>query len=293
MAAAANEVVLRDGRTLSYLERGDEAGKPVFVLHASLGSKLLYAPHVADATRRGIRLIGHDRAGYGDSSAKPGRAVVDEAADVLALADELGIDRFAVWGNSTGGSLALACGAKCGDRLVGVASIAGVAPFPAEGLDWFSGVDPEIISDYNFYRTDPVAWRRKMTADVGAMKNTTVEQMRASLSNTPSAPDRSVLSPELVEFACAQLRDGLSHGPEGWIDDYVSGLTPWGFELGSITTPLLLWHGLDDPMVPRSHANWLAGRLPRAEVRLEPNEGHVSLFANKIPEVHAWLLSHF
>ncbi len=293
MTPTSSDVQLPDGRTLRYFERGDPQGHPVFVLHATLGSKLLYEKHAADAFLRGIRLIGHDRPGYGGSTPKPGRAVVDEAADVRALADALGIDRFGVWGNSTGGSLALACAAALSDRVVAVASLAGVAPYPADGLDWFADVDAAVISDFHFYTDDPVAWKRRMTRDANELRNATLAQMRESLSGTSSASDRKALTPELVAFAHTQMQDGLSEGPQGFIDDYISGITPWGFDLDSIRVPVQLWHGMDDPMVPVSHAKWLASRLPRAEVHLEPREGHVSLFANRIPEVHAWLRSHF
>lgn len=293
MSAAANVIVLRDGRTLRYLETGDPSGRPVFLLHATLGSKLVYGPHAADAAERGIRLIGHDRAGYGGSTAMPGRSIASEAADVRELADALGIDRFAVWGNSTGGSLALACASALSGRVVAVSSLAGVAPYPADGLDWFAAVDPAIVSDFQFFQREPVAWRLKMARDVKEMRALTQRQYSESLSGSSSGAERTILSPELLAFAFGQMQDGLSGGPAGFIDDYVAGVTAWGFDVGTIRVPVQLWHGAEDPMVPLTHARWLAAQLPDADIHLEPGEGHVSLFAKKIPEVHAWLLSHF
>jgi pimeloyl-ACP methyl ester carboxylesterase len=293
MTPSSKDIVLRDGRTLRLIEDGDPGGRPVFVLHTCPGSKLLYGKHVADASRRGIRLISYDRAGYGGSTARPGRAVVDEASDVRAIADSLGIDRFAVWGHSKGGSFALACAAVLPERLVAAASIAAVAPNPAEGLDWFAGVSEGTVAGFQLFTNDPVAWRRKLAQEVKETKGITVEQLYESLFGSSSESDRAVLTPELLAFAYAQLQDGLSQGPDGFIDDALSDIRPWGFEFNSIKVPVQLWHGMDDRLVPLAHAKWLATRLPRADIHLEPGEGHISLFARRIPEVQEWLVSHF
>ena len=287
------DIRLPDGRTLCVVEGGDPAGRPVFVLHASPGSKLLFGPHEADAARRGIRLIGHDRAGYGESTAHPGRAAIDEASDVRAIADRLRIDRFAVWGYSSGGSLALGCASALADRAVAVASLAPVAPYPADGLDWFAGVEPANVADFQLLTNSPDAWRLKVTHEVREMRAIRVDEMYESLLSYSSDADRAVLTPELVSFAHAQMQDGLSHGPEGFLDDHLSDIQPWGFDLGSIRLPLQLWHGKDDRLVPLSHAKWLADRLPRAEIHLEPGEGHISLFVRAIPKVQEWLVSQF
>jgi pimeloyl-ACP methyl ester carboxylesterase len=292
MPRPVRDIVLGDHRTLRVSEGGDPGGLPVFVLHTCPGSKLLYGPHAFDASRRGIRLISYDRAGYGGSTARPGRTVVDEASDVRAIADQLGIDRFALWGHSKGGSYALACAATLPDRVVAVASLAAVAPYPADGLDWFDGASEAAIEGFRLLQYDPDAWRRKLTEEVQEMREIGEEALYESLFRSASDSDRAVLSRELLEFARAQMQDGLSQGPEGYLDDSLSDIRPWGFDLGSIRVPVQLWHGRDDTLVPLSHAKWLAAHLPRAEIHLEPGEGHISLFARRIPEVQEWLVSH-
>src|SRR5438067_8035280 len=106
-------------------------------------SGLPYAPHVELAREQGIRLIGYDRPGYGGSTRAPGRVVADCVRDVADLADELGLERFATWGVSGGGPHALACAALCDGRLTATASLASVAPYDAEGLDWLDGMGEE------------------------------------------------------------------------------------------------------------------------------------------------------
>src|SRR4051812_47682717 len=124
-------------------EAGDPDGLPVVVHHGTPASGLLYDVHVELAREQGIRLIGYDRPGYGPSDRHIGRSVADAASDVSAIADSLGLDRYGSWGISGGGPHVLACAALCDERLVAAASLAAVAPYGAQGLDWLEGVGEE------------------------------------------------------------------------------------------------------------------------------------------------------
>jgi pimeloyl-ACP methyl ester carboxylesterase len=93
-----------------------------------------------DAVRRGIRLVGYDRPGYDRSDRHAGRAVSDAAADAATIADAFGASRFRTWGVSGGGPHALACAALLPDRVIAAATLASVAPYGVEGLDWFAGM---------------------------------------------------------------------------------------------------------------------------------------------------------
>ncbi len=111
-----------DGRTLGYAEVGDPAGAPLVYFHGNPGSRLDFTSERYDRALRaaGVRFIGTDRPGFGLSDPKPGRGYADWAADVGALADSLGLDRFAVLGYSRGGRYALACAARIPERLTAV-----------------------------------------------------------------------------------------------------------------------------------------------------------------------------
>lgn len=74
------------------------------------------------------------------STPHPDRDSASAAGDVARVADELGIDQFAVMGHSGGGPHALACAALLPERVLGVVSMAALAPVDAEGLDWFAGM---------------------------------------------------------------------------------------------------------------------------------------------------------
>jgi pimeloyl-ACP methyl ester carboxylesterase len=89
-----------DGRALAVEHYGNPHGRPAFLLHGTPGSRLGPAPRGSVLYRLGIRLITYDRPGYGASHRLPRRSVAHVAADVSAIADALGIGRFAVVGRS-------------------------------------------------------------------------------------------------------------------------------------------------------------------------------------------------
>ncbi|MEU2434543.1 alpha/beta hydrolase [Streptomyces sp. NPDC007861] len=73
-----------------------------------------------------------DLRGYGEAMGTPGAYTTGEgAADVLALAERLGWDRFSLIGHSMGGSVVQRVAAKAPHR---VRRLAGVSPVPASGL---------------------------------------------------------------------------------------------------------------------------------------------------------------
>src|SRR5438876_1316409 len=126
-----------DGRTLAYVERGNADGVPVIVCHGTPGSRLTRHPDSELYARHGVRMIVYDRPGYGRSDPQPGRSVADAAADIAAIADELGFERFAVAGASGGAPHALACGALLGDRVLRVGALVTPAPSDSPDFDFF------------------------------------------------------------------------------------------------------------------------------------------------------------
>lgn len=287
------EVVLPDGHRLTAQEAGDPSGSPVFSLHGTPGCRILYSKHVEDAARRGIRLIGYDRPGYGGSTRRRGRAVAEVSAEVAAVADHLGLDEFAVWGHSGGGAPALACAARLPDRVVAVSCLAGVAPPDAEGFDPLEGMGQANLDDIRLMRSDPAAWEAQTVAQVEGMREATAEQILAFLETLISDVDRKALSPSLLRYLADSSHEAFRNGADGMIDDNLSDSRSWGFDLASIRVPAQVWHGAQDRFVPFGHGRWLAAHVPHAEVHLLPDEGHLTLYEHRIPEVHGWLLREF
>ena len=144
-----------DGRRLSVEVFGDPDGTPVFLLHGTPGSRLGPRPRGAVLHRLGVRLIAFDRPGYGRSDRLPGRQVADVAADIAAIADAYGLEKFAVVGRSGGGPHALACAAMLPHRTTRAAVLVGLAPRGAEGLDWFDGMAKSNVIDFTAAASRP------------------------------------------------------------------------------------------------------------------------------------------
>jgi pimeloyl-ACP methyl ester carboxylesterase len=278
-----------DGRTLAIEEAGDPNGRPVLVHLGTPNSRHLYQPNAIDAAVRGLRLISYDRPGYGGSDPQPGRSVADCAADVRAICAELGIERLAMWGISGGGPHVLACAALLPDLVTAAASLASLAPLDAEGLDWFDGMGELNVEDIQLFLRDREAARAKVESDREAILTASAAEVAASLHTLLSPVDAAVLKNALADYLIYCDHEGLAPGAQGWWDDGVAHAGPWGFELSAISIPVLLMHGRQDKFVPFGHGQWLAAHIPGVEARLFDQDGHLTLLANRIPEVHAWL----
>ncbi len=278
-----------DGRTLSVQVDADPAGRWVLVHNGTPNSRLLYAPAVQDARDRGLRLVSYDRPGYGESTSQPGRTVADCVADVRAICDALEIEQLAVWGVSGGGPHALACAALLPDRVVAVASLASIAPYDADDLDYFDGMGQENIDDMKLELSDPAASREKTVQDRLEVLATPADELAAAIATLVGPADAAALKGPIAQYMVEAGQIGLAPGVEGWIEDGMAHLAPWGFELDEIRVPVLLLHGADDRFVPIGHGRWLAERIPGVEARLTETDGHLTLLTEHIGEVHGWL----
>jgi pimeloyl-ACP methyl ester carboxylesterase len=285
-----HNVTTRDGRTLKVTEDGDPAGMPVLTHHGMPGSGLLDPMALAAARRQGIRLIGYDRPGYGDSSRHEGRNIADCAADVRAIADALGIRRLGVWGISGGGPHAAACAGLLTGLVPAVGVVASSAPWGAPGLDYFAGMGEDNVDDTKLFFEDRAAARAKTETDRQELLSADIDAMIESMRSLLAPVDAAQLTGELGAFMAEQMKRGLAPGADGWWDDGVADLTDWGFGLTQITTPVLVMHGRHDRFVPFAHGEWLAANIPGAEARLYEDDGHLSLLANHMEELNDWLL---
>ncbi|MEJ8633612.1 MULTISPECIES: alpha/beta fold hydrolase [Streptomyces] len=264
----------RDGRKLAVEHHGDPCGRPVFLLHGTPGSRLGPAPRGGVLYRQGIRLITFDRPGYGASDRLPGRPVAAAAADVAAIADDLGIEEFAVVGRSGGAPHALACAALLPERAVRIAALVGLAPRDAAGLDWFAGMTESNVREY----INAAAGHRQLTSalefrtvTIRADPTASVAQMRRALP----AADREVVADAGIRAMLARnFAEGLRRSADGWIDDVMAFSTDWEFRPEDIRTPVLLWHGEQDVFAPVQHTRWLAERIPGARLEVEPGMAH-------------------
>lgn len=265
-------------------------GRPVLVHDGTPNSRLQYEPTAQLAERQGIRLISYDRPGYGSSDRDAGRSVASCANDVRAVARALRIDRLGVWGISGGGPHAIACAALLPDLVPAVAVLASSAPWGAEGLDYFDGMGRENVEDIELIVKDRAAARAKCEAERVESLAATPETIYKTMETLLSPVDRQALTPTLSAHLYEATQLGLAPGADGWWDDDVAFVEPWGFEFDQIQTPVLLLHGRQDRFVPFAHGEWLARHIPGVEAWLLDEDGHLTLIDKHLEKVHEWLL---
>ncbi|HEY2183284.1 MAG TPA: alpha/beta hydrolase [Gaiellaceae bacterium] len=287
------DLTLRDGRTLHVYDEGDPQGVAVVAHHGTPSSGRLHSSHIDDARARGIRLIGYDRAGYGASSARPGRSIGDVAADVAELLDALGVERFATWGHSGGGPHALACAALLPERCVAASTLASVAPYGVEGLDWLDGMGEANVQDFEAVLAGPEALEPVVLRDQAEMFSAGPDGLRQAMLTILSPVDQAAFTTDVAEWIYAVMAEGSAERIEGFRDDNLACVAPWGFDPADIGVPVLLLQGVQDLMVPPGHGRWLAANIPGVEAEINDAEGHITLFTGRIPEVHEWLLARF
>jgi pimeloyl-ACP methyl ester carboxylesterase len=289
-------VVTMDGRTVAFLDGGDPGGYPVIGLHGTPGCRLSRWPDDSLYARAGVRYITTDRAGYGRSSRHRGRAVADEAADVRAVADALGLDRFSIVGGSGGGPHALACAAFLGDRLDRVACQSSLAPLGAGGLtreEWLTGMGEEMAAELAWAEAGEDVLTSEMMKAHTLMEERIGADPGALLGDDANDIDVGFLQrPETIEAFRRIIPEQAVHGVGGSVDDTFAFVRDWGFHLTSIRVPVLITFGDADTSCPAAHGRFLAAAVPGATVIETSGGGHFAANPTKdIVHTHEWLVT--
>jgi pimeloyl-ACP methyl ester carboxylesterase len=268
-------VKLSDGRDIGIIEYGDKKGFPVMFFHGTPGSRLLFLKDDEISKALGIRLISLDRPGFGVSTPKPGRSILDWTDDVKEVADHLSINKFSIIGVSGGGPFAAACAYKLPLRLHSVALVASGTPF-------HNGKTPKEMMTANkiaFFLARRAPWLIK--ASYRATKKLLEENPEKFMEQNRkgnkhlTAWDRQFLQTD------DQLKGLMMHMGEAFrvsIDECVNEpaiLTkPWGFSVKDIVVPIDVWHGEADRLAPISRMKKLAQQIPNCHTHYIPEAGH-------------------
>ena len=285
-------IELPDGRKLDVLTAGPSDGLPLVLHEGTPVGLVLYPPTVRAAEAYGLRVVLAARPGYEGSTPRPGRWVADVAADTAAVLDELGADTFLTVGWSGGGPHALACAAVLPGRCLAAASIAGVAPYRANGLNWLAGMGQENVDEFGAAVQGEAALTAFLDSAAAAVGTVTGADVAQALGGLVIAADQAVLTGEFADHVAASLRAGVSTGIAGWRDDDLAFTTDWGFSFDGETpaAPVAIWQGDQDKMVPFAHGQWLAANIPGARAHLLPGAGHLSLTVSSLDRILGDLL---
>ena len=87
------------------------------------------------------------------------------------------------------------------------------------------------------------------------------------------------------------IQEGLRPGRDGWLDDGLAMLRPWGFEPADVPQPVAVWHSEDDTMVAIEHGRRLVAAIPNAEPFLVDGLGHGGVCCRLEVPMFDWIVS--
>jgi pimeloyl-ACP methyl ester carboxylesterase len=260
-------ITLPDGRRLHWHEYGDKDGSPVIYTAGTPVSGLGGACYDETARAAGLCWVSPDKPGYGGSDYQRERSLVSWADDLAALAGHLGLDRFALAGESGGGPFTLAAAHQLAGRVSVVALFAAAGPFgPAEraGMKASNRVMGWLARNAPALNAVPVAAIRRKLASPARRERA----LRRDMAATPEAAHAALR----IEYEA--VADALRQGPRATVQELALIGRPWTFPLSEVSTPVHLWHGAEDRNVPIGIARRYARELPDATLHVSDSSGH-------------------
>jgi pimeloyl-ACP methyl ester carboxylesterase len=268
--------VLSDGRRVGYADYGDPRGLPVFALHGTPGSRFMFALADLAARERGLRLIAPERPGYGLSGYRRHASLFDHATDIIALADALGIGRFAVIGVSGGGPYAVATAATAPGRIALLALVGPMGPIADCGRQIRMSSRHRLL--FGTLARWPLAIGAFFQGLRALLRRAPDLAYRGLMARVPLT-DRKVLARDDVRASLhAAVGEGLRGGIDGAMQDVRLFCAPWGLPLSRLDASSVLWQGSDDNIVPPEAAYWLADTLPNCRLDVIQGAGHYWVF---------------
>lgn len=269
---------LTDGRELEILDNGIDSPKAIIFHHGTPGHSTMWGAWLDAASRMGIKAIAFSRPGYGTSDRHVARTVASVNNDLAQLLEAKNITSFVSIGWSGGGPHALAT--TLDSRNVGAITLAGVGAYGVPDLDFLAGMGPENHDEFGAALLGEHVVEEWLHANAAAMKTVSGSDIREAFGGLIGDADKKVLEGAYADEMAASMRNGLAVSFDGWVDDDLVFVQPWGFDLASITKPVFLWQGDDDFMVPHAHSYWLEKHIPTSLLTFTPGEGHISLGVN-------------
>ena len=268
-----------DGGEIEYVVDGPKDARELLLFH--LGTPCAAVPFgglTRAAGAAGMRTAIYSRAGYGESTRRPGRRVAHEAMISATLADALGHRRFFTAGWSGGGPSALACAALLPGRVRACLTLGSIAPWHEAGDISMFGFEPDDQREWELLGGEAAADLIPNFREVAAKGQERTAETFA-MSPRSNDVDREVLlgPARLGDAIAASMRRAFLRGWFGHYDDNVAEARPWGFSVADIEVPVVVRHGDGDRWVGIEHGRWLAGVIPGARGVFQPGAGHSSI----------------
>jgi pimeloyl-ACP methyl ester carboxylesterase len=269
--------VVAPGRELGWAEFGHPDGDVVFWFHGTPGARFQVPPRIDEvALQRGFRVIAVERPGTGRSTNHRYDRIIDFAPDLEVLANELGVERFAVVGLSGGGPYTLAVAKYMPDRVVMATLLGGMGPVRG----------PDAVFSYTRLMRFMAPSLEVLRTPVGSLLNRVVsaatplaDPVFSLYARFLGFADRPILGNP--QFKAMFLHDLITAGDlRATAHDLALFARHWGFQLDQVTVPVVVWHGLSDVIVPPSHGHHQAARVAHGELRVRAGAGHFAGFSD-------------
>ena len=275
-ATSVRLVSINTDRDVRVITWGPADGRPVMHFHGSSSSALERPVDLSMLHRMNVRLITIDRPGHGGSSEIGDRTLSQWGRDSEAIADALELDAFAISGWSVGGAHALAAAAHLGDRVES-ATVIGSYPPSEDKRAWEGSSFAGRIARWMAVRA-PGAIRSATARSADRLRDDPATTLDALKRGAPPADIELLERDEFQSMMLPAISSAYSQGAgPGWESTMI--VRPWDFDLGSITAPVVIWHGTDDSIVPIAAARFLAEAMPSAVVHEIEGAGHFLLFS--------------
>jgi pimeloyl-ACP methyl ester carboxylesterase len=277
-AAASTERRLTrpDGRVVAFVEGGEPDGLPVLEIPGTPGSRRMVR-HDGLWSELGVRMIITERPGFGASTRLSGRSFVEPVDDIVAVLDELRLDRVPVYAFSGGAPYALTLAARYPERVRAVSIASGAAPVTDEEASTEIGLNAagdRIAKSGN---------RKAMVALLSPVRKELLADplagFRSIMANAPPGDQAIMADPRWQATFRAGMREALRPGVEGWVDESMLLFAGWrDLDPGSIRTSVAWWHGENDRNVPISAVRRFTASLPDARLAVWDDAGHLTRY---------------
>ncbi len=267
-----------NGDRVDYFDSGSDSGSDLLIYHhGTPGAGPMHSDVLEPARANDLRIVELVRPGYGRSTRQPNRTVADVVALADELADHLGFERYVSMGWSGGGPHVLANVALSPARCIAGMSLAGVGMFGEPDLNFLEGMGQDNHDEFGAALEGESVIRAYLEPIAEELSHISGAEIVDVMGSLLPDEDRDALTGEYGDNTAEVFRWAVHTGVDGWLDDDIAFTNPWGFALSDIKNFVSIWQGATDLMVPFAHGQWLASKIPHADVNLLEGHGHLSI----------------
>lgn len=275
------ELILRDGRKMSYVEQGNPRGIPVIMLHNMPYGVELPQNAIAAAHRMNLRIIAPYRPGFGSSDNLKDidvEQLLDHvAADIQELLNQLGISEAVIAGQTIGAVFALRFA-----RLYpsSVSSLFAISRAPIWREEWATQMPKRQRFILGLAKHMPQLLPLIMRATVAFMDTGHAKKLVLSLCQNSAADMQALRNAEILELMAKGCEEGFEQGVEAFCRDCLLAIMDFSDEAKLLETPFHILHGDLDQIVDLSQSKYFAANVPDTTLEIVKGAGQLLIYSH-------------